>query len=213
MKLQGLFALAMLFLLAGGCTKRTPQVSPPADDPSLSGEGPGERSYTRPTSPNPPDGQGPDGSFLSADGGFSVLFPEKPREKGAASATRTFSVQKDGELFAVELTDLPDDVKKQLAAASLEAKQQVMEAQFDRARDAAIGKGRLLTEQKITLDQYPWLVCEFQYELAENMIGRQRMYLANNRLYAIIASGPKDFVASDDVDKFFASFKLKGQER
>jgi hypothetical protein len=167
---------------------------------------------TRPTGTGLP-AQNPDGSFTSAAGDFTVLFPDKPREKLTEPQTKTFSVQKDGGTFAVAVADLPEDVKKQLAGAGLDTRQSIMRAQFDRARDAAIGNGTFLKEQKITPGEFPWLICEFQYETSGFMVGRQRLYLANNRLYAVIALGDQDFVTSDDADKFFASFKLTDREQ
>jgi hypothetical protein len=198
---------ALLLLVAGGCSKRAAQAPVSSDDPSVSSEGPGER---RPTRPGPADGnQGPDGRFLSADTGFSIVFPDKPREKLTSKdglTTRTYAVDKDGELLAVALTQLADDVKKQLAGAALDARQRIMNEQFDRARDAAIGDGRFLSDQR--LYEGPDLVCDFKYEPAEGKAERRRLYLANGLLYAVIASGDKDFILSDEANKFVDSFKL-----
>jgi hypothetical protein len=202
----------LLLLVAGGCGKRASQLPMSSDDTAASGLGDGQGTSTRPGRPSSGDGsQTPDGRFLSADAGFSIVFPTKPRDQFVSKeglVTRTYSIEKDKELLAVGLTQLADDVKKQLAGADVDARQRVMNGQFDRARDATIGDGRLLSEQRLILDEFPGMVCEFQYELQDDKVGRQRLYLANDTLYAVIARGDRDFVTSDEADKFFASFKL-----
>src|SRR5262249_34184232 len=133
--------------------------------------------------------------------------PGKPREKDN-SPGKTFSVQQEGRLFAVNVSPLADDVKKELAGASQEGKERIMEGQFNRARDAVIGKGKLLSEQKIFLDDFPGLTCDFQYELEDFTVGRQKLSIANNRLYSVVVSGPEGFVTSPDAEKFITSFKV-----
>jgi len=205
-------ACALLLLIATGCSKRAAQLPVSSDDTSLSGEGPGQGTTTRPVRSGSADGnQSPDGRFLSADAGFSIVFPDKPRDTFVSKdglVTRTYYVDKGGGRLAVGLTQLADDVKKQLTGATPDTRERITNEQFDRAHAAAIGSGRPLGEQRIDNGQFPGLVYDFEYELTDDKRGRQRLYLANDLLYAVIVSGPKDFVTSDEAEKFFASFKL-----
>jgi hypothetical protein len=210
MPIRYLTIAAALLLISGGCAKRSSPVPVSNEETSLPGETTAPASETsrpKPTHVGSTDSV-PDSdgwfTFTSTASGFVASFPGKPREKGTPA--NQFSVQDEGKLFAVSISPLPDDVKKQLAEASPEDKERIMGAQFDRARDAAIGKARLLSEQKILLDGF--FTCEFQFELEDFTVSRQKLYIANNRLYSINVSGPKEFVTSADADKFVVSFKL-----
>jgi hypothetical protein len=211
MPIRYLTIAAALLLVIGGCAKRSSPVSVSTEETSPLGETTppfSDPSRTKATGVKSTDSV-PDSdgwfTFTARELGFSTAFPGKPREKGTPPS-QMFSLQDEGKLFAVSISPLADDVKKQLAEASQEDKERVMGAQFDRARDAAIGKARLLSEQKILLDGF--FTCEFQFELEDFTVSRQKLYLANNRLYSIIVTGPKEFVTSPDADKFVVSFKL-----
>jgi hypothetical protein len=205
-----LAACILLLLVTGGCSKRVSQAPVTSDEGGS--EGPGERSSSIRPAGSADSSLSADGRLLSVDAGFSIIFPDKPREKFTSQeglVTRTYSVEKDGHVLAAAVTQLADDVKKQLAGAALDAREPIMNAQFDRARDAAIGSGRSLSEQRLGFpNQFPDLVCDFQFEPAEGKADRRRLYLANDLLYAVIASGDRDFVTSAEADEFFKSFKL-----
>jgi hypothetical protein len=211
MPIRYLTIAAALLLVIGACAKRSSPISVSNEETSPLGETTppsGETTRTKPNHVNSTDSV-PDSdgwfTFTAGELGFSTAFPGKPRAK-ATPPSQMFSVQDEGKMFAVTISPLADDVKKQLVEASQEDKERVMGAQFDRARDAAIGKARLLSEQKILLDGF--FTCEFQFELEDFSVSRQKLYVANNRLYSIDVRGPKEFVTSPDADKFVVSFKL-----
>lgn len=64
---------------------------------------------------------------------------------------------------------------------------------------------RILGEKKISLGAYPGLEVRIE---ETNGFGLLRIYIVKNRSYILVAGGPGKRVSSDDVAKFFDSFKV-----
>ena len=144
--------------------------------------------------------------FASSAGRYKVLFPggvktETSDVKTANGTTLKLtldSVQLDDDtLYVVTHVDAPDDVAKQPAGPRL-----------DKVRDANKGTdGKVLAEKELTLgdDKHPGREVLIQ---KPNLVIRNRIVIAGNRLYQVMIQGSKEFVTSRDADRFFDSFEV-----
>ena len=142
--------------------------------------------------------------FASSAGRYKVLFPGGVRTETtevktpAGPATVTLDAAKAGETtFLVSFVDVPDSVAQQPAGPRLE-----------KVRDANKGAdGTLLADKELT-------VGDEKYPAREVLIGkpdgtlRTRIVIAGNRLYQVMARGPRAAVTGADADRFFASFEV-----
>ena len=147
-------------------------------------------------------------AFVSKDGKFTVALPDKPTDKSIKSkfgdadiAIRLFSVnQKDkGRAFVVSYTDYPK------AAIGADADK------FVAGRvDANVSplKGKVLSNDKITLGKAKHPGREVRVELADKKQYRARVFLVGERVYQVVLLGPDEFVKSKEADDYFASFAV-----
>jgi hypothetical protein len=145
--------------------------------------------------------------FRSAEGSFSVLMPGIPEEQaqtidtlaGAVDA-HLFVLAAEDAAYLVSYSDYPKIVVQQSNADDI----------LDGVRDgeAANVRGALLSEQIISLDDYPGR--ELKIDTLDGKVTlRSRIFLVNNRLYQVVAVIPKDHPTSDkNIDKFLESFTL-----
>jgi hypothetical protein len=145
--------------------------------------------------------------FTSKRCGFSILMPGTPKEETKKvksgrgeldSTTFALGTLENKVHWMVTVVDYPADTPPELADKLL-----------DGAVEGAMKniKGKTLSEGKISLvNKYPGR--QFQIEAEKIGIHRANVYLVNNRLYQIVARGPKDAVTSPDATKYFESFKL-----
>ena len=148
--------------------------------------------------------------FESKEGGFSVQMPGPPAEKrqtfntqvGSVDA-RFFTVEADrgASVFMVVYGDYPEAL---MAAED-------MTILLDAARDGAVGniQGTLLSERAISIGGHPGR--ELQVQSSDGKLALQiRIYLVGSRQYQVVMVSPKATPSTADRDRFFDSFKLKG---
>jgi hypothetical protein len=145
-------------------------------------------------------------SFTSKACGFSILMPGTPKEQ-------TFKIKSDrgdlenkqfvigtdnGVFWMVSVIDYPPDTPAELQDKLLEG-----------AVKGAMKNlgGKTLSEGKLMLDdKYPgW---HFQVEAEKIGVHRARVFIVGNRLYQIVARGPKEGVTAQEATKYLESFKL-----
>jgi len=146
--------------------------------------------------------------FTSREGGFSVLMPGTPVAKREAVptplgpiATYFFSLEvQQGTNLTVSFAEVPQGL------LGLEGVDDLL---LTMARDAAVKQvdGKLLKDEPVKLNQrIPGR--EFQIDVGLGSILRMRVFLVQNRVYQIVAAGPKDYATGKDADKFLDSFTL-----
>ena len=146
--------------------------------------------------------------FVSREGAFAVLMPGTPVAKKEAAQTplgplvaHLFSLEVEiGSNFTVSFSDVPQGL------LGLEGVDDLLLTQ---ARDAAVAKleGKLLKDERGSLNKrFPGR--EFHIEVPNAGIVRMRIYLVQNRVFQIVAAGPKEFATGKDADRFFNSFTL-----
>jgi hypothetical protein len=156
-----------------------------------------------------PQGQTPSAvqkaDFTSDDGKFAAAFPGLPKLKPeivAGKTIKTYLFEYPAGAYAVAYADAGfGDAELQQPG--------FVEHLLDSARDGCLAKvqGKLVSEQKITLDGNPGR--EIKLELPEQKgLMRDRVYLARARLYQVMVVGKPWFVNSADADQFLNSFKL-----
>jgi hypothetical protein len=146
--------------------------------------------------------------FTSREGAFSVLMPGTPVAKREAVptpigqvVTHFFSLEvQQGTNLTVSFAEVPQGL------LGLEGVDDLL---LTMARDAAVKQvdGKLLKDEPVKLNQrIPGR--EFQIDVGLGSILRMRVFLVQNRVYQIVAAGPKDYATGKDADKFLDSFML-----
>lgn len=143
--------------------------------------------------------------YTSKSGKFSARFPGKPKEQslsaGGASGQAIVLEAKDAS-YSVTYVDLPASAADALKTPEL------ADTILQATRDAAVAqmKGKLLDDEKVKLDGHVGRA--IKVELPDKKVMRNRIYLVGPRIYQVMVLGTKEFVASDDSEKFLKSFKL-----
>lgn len=148
--------------------------------------------------------------FQSKEGAFSVLMPGQPEQKSFPTDTEQgpinmnmFSVGRGNAFYAVIYSDfplVPDDP-------------QLINNMLDKARDMGVAnaKGRLLSETRITLGDYPGR--EIKISISAGIL-LARLYAVKHRLYQVMVAGTQEAViASPDTARFLDSFKLVKRQK
>jgi hypothetical protein len=143
--------------------------------------------------------------FSPKDSGLKVKIPGEPKfkeqETNGTKIKIWFVERNEGkEAFLVMVSEAPgaerednDDLQKRL----------------DGARDAMLRLDghKLMKEAKITIDKkYPGR--ELLISVKDDMRVLNRYYLVAGRMYQVMAVGNKEFLDSEDVKKYLASFEL-----
>jgi hypothetical protein len=136
------------------------------------------------------------------DAGFRVSMPGTPREeiKQMPRASQLQLILNMGDpLYLVTANEVPAGADQADKADHL----------LDVSRDRSVSnsKGKLLQEKRLTLDNR-WHGREYEILTEANNIRRQRLYLAQGRLYALVVVGSREKTGSPDADRFLDSFKL-----
>lgn len=140
------------------------------------------------------------------DGASSISMPGTPSEETQSVQTpagdidvHTFVFEQKEVAYSIIYSDFPDAL---IAARDTEK-------MLDGARDGAISsvKGTLKAETKITLEEFPGREVKIEAPDGKHTV-ISRVYLVGNRLYQVAVAMPKEDPSSDDVAKFFSSFKL-----
>ena len=140
------------------------------------------------------------------DGASSISMPSTPREEIQRVTTpagdidvRTFVFEQEDIAYSITYTDFPEAL---IATRDTEK-------MLDSARDGAISsvQGTLSAETKITLEEFPGR--ELRIDMSDGKhTAISRIYLVKSRLYQLSIAMPKEDSSSDDITKFFSSFKL-----
>jgi hypothetical protein len=143
--------------------------------------------------------------FSSPEGSFAVLMPGVPAYEKKSSATAAGPI--DMHLFTSEpglnaayivlYSDYPVMVLNVPA-------QQVL----DGGRDGAVAnsKGRLVSEQHLSLDGFPGRA--FTVDVQGKGLLKARAFLVRQRLYTIIAAGTQETIQHEETETFLTSFRL-----
>ncbi len=144
--------------------------------------------------------------FVPKAGGFSVLFAEAPSEHKQSVKTGTGFVDvhlfihepKKGESYVVAFSEFPD----------MAMKGGTDDQRLDNSRHGAVQsvKGKLRTEKKITLGEYPGR--DLHIEVDAKTTVRTRLYAVKNRLYQTMVVGLPTFANSKEAERFLDSFQL-----
>jgi hypothetical protein len=151
----------------------------------------------------------PDWKRVAPDGaGFAVYMPDEPKEEkqqirsggGTLELTKHVVSLDDDGAYVVMYSDLP-------AGRTAEA-----DRLFQAARDRVVQslRGELLGDSRVQLGDLAGR--EIQVQAARGILIRQRMFVSGNRLYQVIAAGPRMFTNSPDVGNYLRSFRLVSGE-
>ncbi len=134
-------------------------------------------------------------TFTSKDGRYSIQMPGTPTSQSQQVKGLTMHVDK------VELGDSAYAVSYIDAAAGVKP-------DLDGAVKGSVNgaKGELIQSKEITIEGKPGR--EFSFKAADK-VGSSRIFADGNRLYQILVVGSTTAIGSDNVQKFFTSFKLE----
>jgi hypothetical protein len=145
--------------------------------------------------------------FSSSEGAFSVLMPGTPTQQVRTAKTSSGSI--DAHMFLVEHRDVA-----YIVAYSDYPNPMIQERTpkliLDGARDGAVAnlQGKLVGESIISLDGHQGR--ELQIESPDGKVTvTARIFLVDRRLYQVMVLTPQGKDSSEDVRKFFDSFRLQ----
>jgi len=138
--------------------------------------------------------------YESKEGRYSVKFPDKPSTvtKKANDADVVTALTKKGDAaYLVTYSDLPAATVKNAKAKDLLVKGETALV--------ARQKAKLLDSKDVEVGKHPGRLV-----LAEQENGHLRVLivLAGNRVYQVVATGPKGVVSGPEGDAFFESFTV-----
>ena len=135
-------------------------------------------------------------NYTSKEGNYSAQMPGTPKSQSQQEAGLTVhadTVELSNGAYAVSYTDLPKGAPFDLDGA---------------VKGVVSGmKGELVQSKEITLEGKPGR--EFTFKIPGKGAGAARLFVKDGRLYQLIVAGSNVDLSSDDVQKFFTSFKLE----
>lgn len=146
--------------------------------------------------------------YSPTDGGFTVRFPSKPREKSETVkssigdlkvVTATYATS-DGNAYLVSYADFPE------AAAKPENRS----AMYDEVRDGLKGKdGNILSDTRLDFgpNKVPGREIEIENKKEKKRL-KYRIVQVENRLFQVAVIGSTSFATGKDADAFFKSFEI-----
>jgi hypothetical protein len=144
-------------------------------------------------------------AFTSKEGGFMVKMPGAPEQKskdlGKGAMEYDFEVRNGLEIYRVEIVDLGNAFPINKEA------QLILKAFRSGFRQGAKFEG----EKEITLgtDEFPGL--EYQVDVGNGALVRERLYLVGKRIVTLHVVGmKKEFLTSKEANRFFDSFQITG---
>ena len=143
--------------------------------------------------------------FSSTEGNFAILMPGTPSYEKKNSTTVlgpidmhmfTLNIKRDA-AYLIMYSDYPEIVTR--------AKPDDL---LDGGRDGALAntKGRLISEQNMSLDGFPGR--EIVIEVPGKGLMKLRAFMVRRRLFQIIAVGTKEMVEHEDAGRYLTSFRL-----
>jgi hypothetical protein len=146
--------------------------------------------------------------FTSPEGRFRVLLPGKPEVQKLAVNTalgpqdlHMHRAAGSPHSFVVIYTDNPEAALKDRGGNQF----------LDDVRDGFMKsiRGKLVAEKKATVDSNPGREMLIEVPGGVNVVSR--LCLVKNRMYQLVAIGPKEKSAAPEITRFFDSFKLVKQ--
>jgi serine/threonine-protein kinase len=143
--------------------------------------------------------------FSSAEGSFAVLMPGTPSYEKQSNGTAlgpidmhmfTLNIKRDA-AYVIMYSDYPEIVTRANPDDLL-----------DGGRNGALAssKGKLVSEQNMSLDGFPGR--EIVIEVPGEGLMRVRMFLVRQQLFQIMAVGTKEKIDHEDTAKYLTSFRL-----
>jgi hypothetical protein len=148
--------------------------------------------------------------FTSPVGGYSVLMPGRAKEQTQAVDTVAGSI----ELYAAAIDDRTGTYIAMYSDYPITVTQSIdPQALLDSSRDGAVAssKGQLISDRKISIDQYPGREIQVSIPAQSGQSASlivNRYYLVDLRLYQVMVVLPNAQAPSADALKFMNSFKL-----
>jgi hypothetical protein len=142
----------------------------------------------------------------SQEGGFSALFPDKPKREVQTLNTVEgeidvilYSANMDDSTYVVIYAEYPKDAIKNSDPDKM----------LDGARDEGVAnsKGKLLKETPIVLGNNKGRELKIENDNGQRIV-HQRIYIVNNRIYQALVEAPAGKKETKDITKFFDSFKV-----
>lgn len=136
-------------------------------------------------------------------GGYAVLMPGKPNEQDTPGNLAIGLL--GGHMSIVEKTD---DIAFLAQCSRFAVNRTDAKRELDVARDNLVVTlgAKLQSQQDVQLDGQPGR--ELVVSLADNAVVRARYYLVGRNLFQVMASVPRGQESSNEVNAFFASFRL-----
>lgn len=144
-------------------------------------------------------------TFSPPGGRFSVLLPSDPVKQDQknnsgyeAVSYRIVTALSNVAAMAVGYSDQPQ-------GASFESDPNVI---LDKVRDQSVTdlNGKVISETAIKLGQYPGR--ELRVSIPGGYTVRQRIFVANRRLYSLMITAGSRGIDSKEAETFFGSFKI-----
>jgi len=143
-------------------------------------------------------------AFAPKDGGFSVMLPGKPIEKSLQAATAAGPITvpayqlASGEFgYMITYRDYPNTPEE------VQARDKLLQMAAEKA--VTVAGGKVFSSEAISLGDYPGR--EVKAEIPGSIL-QTRSYFVKPRLYILMIFMPPDKTASENVSKFFDSFKV-----
>ena len=142
--------------------------------------------------------------FSPPGSGFKVQMPGTPKDQSTTAAgmqMKAFTTEERNGAYFVSYADLPIPAN--------ESPDQI-QSRLDGSREGALHNmgGKLTSESKIQLSgKYPGRDIRAEVP-GKQMYARVQVFLAERRLYSLIALGTQSWVNSAESNKFFDSFAL-----
>lgn len=134
-------------------------------------------------------------------GNMSVEFPGEPKKIERSNTVQALLEAEDGKavyIAAYTPLPMPVDLDGELPKQMLRDSQSSMEKSLN---------GKVLSSKEVKhADKYP--ARDIQVEAPGIGIYKTRVIVTENRLFQVTVLGPKDFVESANVKRFFGSFKI-----
>jgi len=139
----------------------------------------------------------------SAEGRFSAAFPGEPTRQertlntchGCIPFTMTH-MEHGKEGMGVAYCDFPKEIVRKTSTEKL----------FDGVRDGAVVQFKGLVIEDRMVNVYKATGREITIKIKDDLLGRARMLMVDNRLYLIQVTGSREQVNSDAAKRFFNSF-------
>ena len=183
-----------------GSDNQTP-IKPVASPTTVSSEKP----FEKPTAVNNVGWQ----DYKSLPGKFSVQVPSKPQEQSQDQTTDVGTIklnmviaESNDSGYFVGYADFPNKISNPA---------EVQKGLADSVKGSVANlKGEIKSEKESLIGGVPCRDFEAGGKVqATDVSMKGRFCLADNRLYQVFALGAKDKIATADVDRFIASFKIE----